>query len=300
MQASTFCIFLQEKEMKPCHTYPDLSLTCLTRPSCCVRCVDTASSSFTGAMTWPTKPRSDLVPKHFPSSPDLLNLLCIEHSNSSVTILRSAGLNFAQYIYFTFYYILSMLWTLDTPIEWNWNLSEQHQNDLHHASSSKGWCVCTCNLAVLPAQLQRETSGLSLSLVQHAHPLWKLNWHRHVKLKLVYFVHKNMFCATLSVILNFFLLCAQVQCVGPQSQTGTSLITLPAASDQPLDPHIQPKILRCREHMPQRWMGFVRVRCWHDKPRRVEGPVGRHPPRKNRAPVSNSDRICFNPWKHSA
>ena len=52
-------------------TMPHLSPTCLTKSSCCVRYVDTASSSFTGAMTWPTKPRSDSAPKHFPSTPDL-------------------------------------------------------------------------------------------------------------------------------------------------------------------------------------------------------------------------------------
>lgn len=43
-----------------------------------------------------------------------------------------------------------------------------------NTSSSKGWCACTCNLAVLPAQLQRETSGFSVSLsCATRSPLWK-------------------------------------------------------------------------------------------------------------------------------
>ena len=172
-------------------TMPHLSLTCLTRPSCCVRCVDTASSSFTGAMTWPTKPRSDLVPKHFPSSPDLLNFLCIEHSNSSVTILRSAGLNFAQYIYFTFYYFqCSELWT--------------------HRSSGTGICRSnTKTTFTMPQAAKDDVSALvTWQSFQHnfnerlrgSHSLscntltrCGKNWHRDVKLKLV------LLCDTLCI-----------------------------------------------------------------------------------------------------
>lgn len=141
-----------------------------------------------------------------------------------------------------------MLWTLNTPIEWNWNLTEQHQNVLHHASSSKGWCACA--YTVLPAQLQRETFGFSLSLVGHAHRSEK-TWHWTnwtFKLKLISpcakeHVLSNLFCDSLI----FSFVCTGSVCW--PSKSNRTISTLPAASD--LGPHIQPKILRCRERMPQ-------------------------------------------------
>lgn len=59
--------FLQEKEMKPCHTCPWPALPNL--PVVCA--IDTASSSFTGAMTWPVQSH-DPIQRRNTSLPHLI------------------------------------------------------------------------------------------------------------------------------------------------------------------------------------------------------------------------------------
>ena len=192
---------------------------------------------------------AETLPFHIWFTVTVLHLLYIEHGS---TALFSEFPNFVQMYSililsnFTFsYFPCSELWTPLSSGTGIWR---------SYTSSSKGWCACTCNLAVLPAQLQRETSGfslsLSLSLVRHAHRCGK-NWHWTnwtFKLKLISpcaqeHVLSNLFCDSLI----FPFVCTGSVCW--PSKSNRTISTLPAASD--LGPDIQPKILRCRERMPQ-------------------------------------------------